>query len=724
MNNQLNINKKLLDLTKIDNQTDRQAFLYYAMKCILSLIDHNIIFFANDNSIIPNAIRFKNIDRSFSIVPFPHIEKTTNQHLLISHLTYLLDLSVPIIQNQEIFNANYTLQLTDEKISAHWQINIPSSIDYRFQFPIIHSQQNNLLGYCAALLNALQDVVEFLIDDIPYFIDAISFKNKKKFLPSSFPYQPFDLGMREDGNKGTGEKQPLNSVSATEPSIVCLAFHWGLFAKILSVASQPAAIDGFSLLRASDWVVSSSRDPSQIYEYLGRICNVACKFCYLFGNPSQISIARGKKVILDDELNTRIRYFNPQEGKALFQAHWEINEILVDPKLKKTLTHLRQISSQPFYFITNGNPLKPDIIDFFATVKPVHLVISTNTLDHIARASIMQESQSRTRIAYSALDKLHEKEIPYGVSLVAFPAFPLEKLEETIFQLNILKPAFIRINLHGFTRNHPYQEVIDDNRFWSKVVPWVQGLRKKTNVPLILIPSAYEQNFFYRDPNAPRIIGTVPGSPAAFSDLKPDDVIKKINIFPIQTRSQLISILMLQKGNIQLEVEREGKILTLKLNPAQTSPSYPGSLIAKYFFPYGIVIPPSISLSDVEKIRRKIDDKNANKAWIITSRLMLPSVEQLIQQFAFDILDKIDFVLVDNHFLGGNIQVLDMATIGDIARAIDKKLQTHSKPDVIFLPATGFNRLGRDITGRHWNDLTRWYDFDIELLVVTTRFAY
>ncbi|MBV8801524.1 MAG: hypothetical protein JO131_00910, partial [Gammaproteobacteria bacterium] len=65
-------------------------------------------------------------------------------------------------------------------------------------------------------------------------------------------------------------------------------------------------IDGFCLLRATDWIVSSSSDPSLVYEYLGRICNVACKFCYLFGNPSQISIARGKKVILDDELNTRI----------------------------------------------------------------------------------------------------------------------------------------------------------------------------------------------------------------------------------------------------------------------------------------------------------------------------------------------------------------------------------------------------------------------------------
>jgi wyosine [tRNA(Phe)-imidazoG37] synthetase (radical SAM superfamily) len=722
----LSLQQRLGNFKNQHDQEDRIAFLDYVAFCFSLLFTDEIKLFSYQNKVQPNALRFRYLDAiSTTIVlkPAMFVDKT----VLSQHLEGLLSISVPIIEKNEIFSADYTLRfIGDDSQQKSWHLKKTEENDYRFRYPLVllRKQASDLLTYWAELLSIWQDVIEFIVEGVVCRITAITIGHETKEILLPPPYEPFDLGHKEDGAKGTDDKQPLYSISGTEPAIVCLARHWSLLAPLLQIENLNSPIEGFSLLNLTDWVVASSKDPSVIYEYLGRVCNVVCKFCYLFGNPSHISIARGKKVIMDDELATRLRYYDPVKGRSLFQAQWEINEILVDPKLKKTLRVLREVSMHPFYFITNGNPLSVDIIDFLAEVKPVHLIISTNTLDHVLRSSIMKEKESRTKVAYSALERLHEKQIPYGVSVVAFPGFPLEKLEETIYQLNQIKPAFVRINLHGFTRDHPYQEKIDQNTFWGKVVHWVQNLRKRVQIPLIIIPSAFEENYFHDDPNGARVIGAIPGSPAELCGLKPGDIIKKANFFDIQTRSHLTSVLMLQKGMIDFVVERDDQQLNIKLDHTKVTPSYPGPLIAKYFFPFGMVIPPSISLRDIEEIQITMKTNKINSAWIMTSQLMLPSVKQLVDSYASELQRLIYYVIVQNDFLGGNIQVLDMATIGDMARAIDVTLAIKKKPDLIFIPATGFNRLGRDIAGRHWRDLQEWYGIPLKLLSVTTRFAY
>ncbi|MBV8801525.1 MAG: hypothetical protein JO131_00915 [Gammaproteobacteria bacterium] len=201
------INKRLMSLTTTEKHIDRAPFLHYLANCLLALLNHEVILYQKKIPIVPNGIRFKNIDASYPIFSFSHSDKISNQSLLQSHLSYLLDLTVPVIQSEEIFNAHYYFQIDNKKIPGCWEIERPISLDHRFQFPIVPTASiNNLLDYCTKLIIVWQDIIEFLINDEVCLIDSICLQDSIMTIPLPSPYQPFDIGMREDGNKGTGDK--------------------------------------------------------------------------------------------------------------------------------------------------------------------------------------------------------------------------------------------------------------------------------------------------------------------------------------------------------------------------------------------------------------------------------------------------------------------------------------------------------------------------------------
>jgi hypothetical protein len=103
---------------------------------------------------------------------------------------------------------------------------------------------------------------------------------------------------------------------------------------------------------------------------------------------------------------------------------------------------------------------------------------------------------------------------------------------------------------------------------------------------------------------------------------------------------------------------------------------------------------------------------------MLTSVLMRKAAEELIRSELPDHADRIELVLASNHYLGGNIRVMDMCTIGDLARAIEARLEDAARPELILIPGSGFNFQGRDIAGRHWGDLERWFGIPVRTLRV------
>ncbi|MFE2533494.1 radical SAM protein [Streptomyces sp. NPDC059371] len=649
------------------------------------------------------------------------------EDLIGESLTALLDLTIPENAKVPLFAAEWVT--VDGATGGSWDHAPDLSGDFAFSYPLPPAEEKDgQRSYLVSLLEIVLDEVDLLVDG--------EFVNPSALLTGSgyFPLrvrplaQPHPLAERTENAKTAIRRQPLFSVSQTEPTIPILARHWSLLAPLLRISKngEHTEPEGFRLRRTGDWVVPSHGHPSEVYEHLARVCNVACSFCYLFGNPDTLAIARAKKSIARDELDTRIAYYRPQERRALFSAQWELNEFLVDPRLPEVMKTLRETTDRPFFFTTNGNPLTPRIVEQLAEVKPVHFVVSTNTVDEPLRQEVMKERPNRTWTALHCLQELRKHEIPFGVSLVATPDFPLEDLTRTIETVSELDPNFIRVNEPGFTRDHPSPMDFDTDILWGSVIEWAQSMREKTHVPIIAIPSAYEENFFYDDPLAARVIGTIPGSPAAACGLRPGDVIVGVGYLRPTTRSEVVSSLMLVKGLVKLRIRRAGQSLDLTLD-TELPPTYPytGPYIGKYLVPHGVVTAPSISSGDARGIAQQIEDVGSRYSWLVTSSLMLPAARAFIERSVADHADCIDFVVATNDYLGGNIRVMDMCTVGDIHAALVRHQEkTGRTPDLILVPATGFNAHGRDLVGRHWGDLERAWNIPVRLLGHTTQFVF
>ena len=95
---------------------------------------------------------------------------------------------------------------------------------------------------------------------------------------------------------------------------------------------------------------------------------------------------------------------------------------------------------------------------------------------------------------------------------------------------------------------------------------------------------------------------------------------------------------------------------------------------------------------------------------------MLPAARSLFVKWLPNWAERIYFVTVHNEFLGGNIKIMDMATVDDMARAIARETIGVVEPDLLLVPASGFNGHGRDIAGRHWSELEKFFHCSVSMI--------
>lgn len=739
----------LMEPTTPATESSRGAFNRYVADILGIILGSSRLIF-RDN-VTPSGFRLRlHPGQETPVIP---LEPRRSEDPLAATIEALLKLTVPEVNGKSMHRGKWTASFhggasADGALATESPDNAEDYV-FRYGLPAWTNAPSSLTEYLAALTSVVVDIIDF--EGVPSgAVPTALVRDGAEQGSTSFaalalprPQDTYDLGARSSGSSG---RHPLQSIAQTEPTIVVLARHWALLKSFVrwrpqspalpmsrvgtspcqsAAGDEPTGLDGFSLRRTADWVVDGLADPSSVYQHLARVCNVTCKFCYLYGNPENIAVARAAKVVTSSELATRMRYYDPEKGRGLFHAQWEINEYLVDPKLPSILRALRSRSSEPFFFITNGSPLTEKVIDLLAELKPVSLVVSTNTLDAPLRAELMGENPVQNRTAMHCLSQLVDREIPFGVSLVAFPDVPLEELERTILILDELGVGFIRVNLPGQTASHPYQANFDTDTYWPKVVRWARELRPRLRVPLLCIPSGYEESFFSDDPFEARIIGTVLGSPAAkTTGLRPNDLVVRVGARKIRDRAELLAALAIAEGKTEIEVERGGENLVFELDPqARASFPYPGSwMFGKYLFPHGIVFAPTLHPGDAASIRRAM--RGARSAVIVTSSIMEPTARAFVQRHASEVADRIRFVVPTCDFLGGNIRVLDMATIGDIAKVLEKDIREHGRPDVVLLPDGGFQLNGRDLSGRHYGDLARHFQCPVRLLTRTRQFTF
>ncbi|MBB4577128.1 radical SAM protein [Rhizobium lentis] len=639
------------------------------------------------------------------------------EDLALFHFRMLSFLSVPVFQRESegllhvagqkaVAEFNQLFERTDKCDEHVFSFSLPPT---EREFSTLTSDG----AYSAEWLSHAADLVDF-VDTNGLSVNLEVREGDQLWQVRPWGAPPFagdapQLGSRAEVRlPGLRRLQPLHSIAATEPRILLLAHHWALLSQTLRFSDDAGTLEikGFSLRDNRHWIVSSHGHPSEVYEYLARVCNVSCSFCYLHGNPSGLAIARGAKVATRDELDTRLKYYDPSKRHSLFKAQWEINEFLVDPSLTHVLTELRHKTASTFFFVTNGNPLDERVVDLLARVAPVDLIVSLNATDPILRQKMMQERPGQTAKAAHSLELLRSREIPFGVSIAAFPDVKRSDFDMVIDEANRNDAAFIRVNLPGFTAKLPPDPPFDTEKRWAEVIDWVQEARARWPIPIVSIPSAYETNFhqdFYRGAD---IWGVIPNSPASIAGLQPGDIITRLGDFEIRSRSELTSLALLLRPPVQVEFVRSGSLRVCRIPAAPPKYPYLRPVFGKYLFPLGIVSAPSLGHSDAMALERVLVSAGCSSPAIITSPLMKGAAARIVDDFLPEWSKQIKWVVAHNKYLGGNIQVLDMATVGDLQQAVDLELNGALRgADLLVVPSSGFNALGRDIVGRHWSDL-------------------
>lgn len=628
----------------------------------------------------------------------------------------LVLLSSPIFERLSVGPVRMKPRWSVETAVLFPQFDLASSEDHVFAFALpsqIDSPTSDA-AYVTAWLQHAMDILEF-VDRNNDVLTMRVFDGQRMQPVVSWgsligSLDAPELGSRAEVRAPASSRrlQPLHSIAATEPRILFIARHWSLIAASMEIFDElgPINLLGFLLNDNNHWVVSSHGHPSDVYEYLARVCNVSCQFCYLYGNPGGLAIARGAKVAARSELDTRLKYYDPSANRALFKAQWEINEFLVDPSLGHVLRSLRKVTQSPFFFVTNGNPLDEKTVDLLAEHKPVDLIVSLNTADAALRQKLMNERSGQTAKAGRSLEMLRRTEIPFGVSIAAFPEVTRDDFNAVVATAESADAAFVRVNLPGYTDQLPPNPPFDSNARWVEVIEWVQAARQQFDIPIISIPSAFEANFRSPPRCGAELWGTIKHSPAAAAGLQAGDIITRLGQFEISSRSELTSLGLLLSTPIEIEFVRDRRVLTTTISPTPARYPYLRPVFGKYLFPHGLVAAPSLSRLDAAELGRILDAADCKYPAIISSPLMVEEAKRLVNEHLPTWSSHLQWIVASNGYLGGNIRVLDMGTVGDLIRAFDKYHGGLAGCDLLVVPSSGFNSQGRDIVGRHWSDLS------------------
>lgn len=591
--------------------------------------------------------------------------------------------------------------------------------EYAFRYKLDrgdrHLHRNALVESITSQLRNLLDVVILTQGDRELKVDGFKLLSDKASI--------YEIGHSE----AASPSQSLGSVALYEPRIELIKRQLESLLSVVELEADGAVthINGFRLKNLSDWLVSSSGDPSEILEYAASRCNCDCIMCYNKGNPPSLALKSNKRRTTDEfkEIKARLNYFSPSEGVSLFPSLGTSWEVTAHPHFMEILRSLREKTSEPLRITTNGKSLTTKMVDELADLKPLYLYLSLNSSSRQRRQRLMRDD--KPQIAISAPKLLRDKGIPYAVVIVPWPVDSIgemcDDLHKTIIYADDCGAHLVEVNLPGYSRWFSPQEMFNLDEVWKACVSTVRGLREETGCPIVAMPTMYEENLCEEHKNLPRIIGLVQNSPAARSGLRKGDIITAINDIPVRTRPQARDMLsMLQKGEYKqadLTVDREHQKLTVKINLDDFS--YP---FTKAFDKHvGIIfMGTGLRLSYIERLKEMIDEHRAKDVLFLSSALVRPTFEQCLRESRLlDSADlKINIEVPQNSYFGGNIFMGDLLVVQDFIDCIKEYLLRAHEPDLIVIPSSPF-ALGdwkRDLTGRVYLDIEREVGIPVRLL--------
>ncbi|HMF75242.1 MAG TPA: carboxypeptidase regulatory-like domain-containing protein [Bryobacteraceae bacterium] len=161
---------------------------------------------------------------------------------------------------------------------------------------------------------------------------------------------------------------------------------------------RPLEVDGFRLRDLSQWTSFTTNTAMNALTPISSVCNSKCDLCFEENAP----YAREQSLMSLDEARTRLKYYSPESGRALFPSSRDHMETFVHPKALEIIEIARQREPNKLFWITsNGSFFTDNVVERLAKLKPIIFKLSLNAADPDENRRLMHTGR-RTEIALDA----------------------------------------------------------------------------------------------------------------------------------------------------------------------------------------------------------------------------------------------------------------------------------------------------------------------------------
>ncbi len=474
-------------------------------------------------------------------------------------------------------------------------------------------------------------------------------------------------------------------------------------------------ITGFAIRNKKTFLQSYKTKPGSIIQLFRIPCRIHCEYCYQDGVPGDFPF--NVKKIDSGEILDRIEHYST-EAELFPRVIYNVDETLSHPLFFEGMSKLRVKTPDIFYIYTNGEALTAENIIKLKELSPVLVNLSMSSANIETRKRVTRDRNPE--IAINSVKELNKHQIPFEITLVAWPTISLEDIEDSIRYVDKYSPMYIKVILPGYSRfyKRPFSE--NSREYNLKVIRFLRGIRNKYGTDIIFDLNKLEEIDLELDPLVPRISYITPNSPAFKAGLRKGDVIYSIMgkrvFFRLETMSYINALHnLIGKTDLEMEIlKKSGEKNAAILKKGSFFDDYP------YFTwqtDLGIHIDDGIEPGAITQMNAIIKKHNARNVVFLTSNLMQYSLSHMLKKW-INIRKDVNFrtSIPKNNFWGGNIFIGDLLTVDDFIIEIQEIIEKFPETDLVILPSSPFSSWKRDLKGDLFYRIRREFDVNIEML--------